>query len=98
MERADRTGGDGTAVVTPWLSPYETRTTHFPFQKWGQQSSGAWERGGALSLIQRMLAWRESSASKREKSNRMSLCQSPHCSDEHARLQEQGDEDFLSHN
>jgi hypothetical protein len=97
VERARK--NDGTAVETPWLYPYEsyeTRNTHFLFQNWRRQSSGAWEKGEALGLIHRMLAWRGSSALRREKLDLMSLCQSPHCSDEHAELQGRGGENFLS--
>jgi hypothetical protein len=31
-------------TATPLLSPYEIQNTYFPYQKWRQQSSGAWEK------------------------------------------------------
>src|SRR6266702_1618523 len=98
VERARRTRGTAVETVPPWLSPYETRNMHSPYQKWRRQSSGAWEKGEAPGLSQRMLACRGSSASNQEKSNPKSICQSPRCSDKHAGPQERGGKNFLCHN
>ena len=99
VEGARRRWSVGTVeTAPPWPSPYETRTTYFPYQKRRRQSSGAWEKSEAPGMSQRMLACWGSSASRPEKSNPKSICQSPHCSDVHAGLQKRGGVTFLCRN